>query len=272
MTYTGELELVARKQEKRTFLASTYYEGALKMTRPVYLDATFPCVYLIHIGGGYVDGDTYETRLCLEEESELAVTTQSFTKVYKTPKKPVVQNTTIHLKSNSILHYMPDPLIAYESARFSQETTIHLEDGASFFYKDIITPGWAEDGSVFRYEWIRSKLNVFKNRKRILMDHLFLSPDEAFHSVLQMEGYTHVGTLIFYHEAADRGFKEDLFECLEHGNKDVRWGLSLLPGDKGVILRVLSHRTSLIEQIAHEAYQWASLRVFQKPIVNWRKY
>ena len=54
--------------------------------RPNYLDNTGQvCYFLINPGGGYVDGDTYRMEITVEEEAELLLTTQSATKVYRTP-------------------------------------------------------------------------------------------------------------------------------------------------------------------------------------------
>lgn len=273
MSYTGLLELTAQKRFQRTILSDCYYEGALKITRPVYLDLNSPVVYLIHVGGGYVDGDRYVTNISVEEEAELAVTTQSHTKVYKTPNEPVVQVTNITLGKRSVLEYMPDPLIAYEQARFIQETSVYIDEDACFFYSDIITPGWAKDGSAFRYDWIRSKLKIYKKKKLILFDHLMLEPDAEMHGLLQMDGYTHVGMFLILHHAVDKGFIDRLYEHLQEDDKNSErcFGMSALP-ENGVILRILARSTGIIEQLIISAHAFARKRLLNKEYVNWRKY
>ncbi|WP_332634159.1 urease accessory protein UreD [Halalkalibacter flavus] len=273
MSYTGLLELTAQKKALRTILSDCYYEGALKITRPVYLDMNSPSVYLIHVGGGYVDGDRYVTNISVEEEAELAVTTQSHTKVYKTPNEPVVQVTNITLGKGSVLEYMPDPLIAYEQARFIQETTVYIDDDASFFYSDIITPGWAKDGSLFRYDWIRSKLKVYHKEKLVLFDHLMLEPDAEMNGLLQMDGYTHVGMLLILHHAVDKGFIDRLYEHLQEDdtNSERCFGLSALPGN-GVIVRILARSTGIIEKLIISAHAFARKQLLNKEYANWRKY
>ena len=47
------------------------------------------------------------------------------------------------LKEGSYLEYIPDPLIAYQNARYKQKNVIHMEKGATLLYSDIITPGWS---------------------------------------------------------------------------------------------------------------------------------
>lgn len=271
MSYTGVLELSAAKKQPKTIISSCYYEGALKITRPVYLEEDLPSIYLIHVGGGYVDGDTYLTDLAVEEGAELAVTTQSSTKVYKTPKKPVVQQTNLTLGKGSVLEYIPDPLIAYEGARFIQDTVVRMEEEACFFYSDIITPGWAEDGSLFRYDWIRSKLKVYNKEKLVLFDHLLLEPDADMDGIMQMEGYTHIGMFLIIHDEADKAFLDGLYEKMEAFQSDVRFGLSALP-ESGVILRVLAWNTGIIEKMIAHAHTFARQKLLKKNGVTWRKY
>jgi urease accessory protein len=271
MSYTGVLELSAAKREPKSIVSNIYYEGALKITRPVYLEENLPSIYLIHVGGGYVDGDTYLTNITVEEGAELAVTTQSSTKVYKTPKKPVVQKTNITLNKGSVLEYLPDPLIAYEGARFIQETVVHMEEGASLFYSDSITPGWAADGSYFRYEWIHSKLKVYKGEKLAVFDHLLLEPDDEMSGMMQMEGYTHVGMFLVLHDKADKAFLDHFYEEMESFSADVRFGVSTLP-ESGVILRVLARNTGSMEKMISRAHKFARHELLGKESVAWRKY
>ncbi|HZG72432.1 MAG TPA: urease accessory protein UreD [Chondromyces sp.] len=271
MNHTGVLELSAERKQQRTILSNCYYEGALKITRPVYLEEDIPCVYLIHVGGGYVDGDQYLTSLVVEEGAELIVTTQSSTKVYKTPKEPVIQRTNIQLGRGSVLEYLPDPLIAYEGARFVQETEIHMEEESCFFYSDIITPGWAEDGSFFRYDWIRSKVKVYKGEKLVLFDHTWLEPDGRMGGMMQMDGYTHMGTFLIVHHQIGKGFLNRLYEKLEESFSDSRFGVSAL-SEGGVIVRILAANTGILEKIIACAHRFARNELLQREGITWRKY
>ncbi|WP_409304161.1 urease accessory protein UreD [Peribacillus sp. SCS-155] len=271
MSYTGVLELSAAKKQPKTIISDCYYEGALKITRPVYLEQNLPSIYLIHVGGGYVDGDTYLTNFCVEEGAELAVTTQSSTKVYKTPKKPVVQHTNLKLGKASVLEFLPDPLIAYEGARFIQDTIVRMDEAACLFYSDMITPGWAEDGSLFRYDWIRSRFKVYRNETLVVFDHLLLEPDEDLSGIMQMEGYTHVGSFFIVHPKVDKKFLDCLYETLEESQAEVCFGISALPGG-GAILRMLASTTRDMEKMIARAHAFARRELLEKDVVVWRKY
>lgn len=271
MNHAAVLELRTEKRANKTIVADCYYEGALKITRPVYLDGTVPTVYLIHVGGGFVDGDCYRMKIDLDEQSHLALTTQSSTKVYRTPMKPVRQLTEITLKTGSVLEYFPDPLIAYKDSRFLQETTIHKEEGAILFFSDIITPGWAEDGSLFQYEWIRSRLKIYQGNKLIVHDHVFLEGDIDPQGLLTMEGFTHVGSFFIVEERVDKDFVTRLQYHLQEYVEEARFGISLLPIE-GCLLRILAHSTGVIEKIISAAHLFAREELLDMAPVDWRKY
>lgn len=101
---------------------------------------------------------------------------------------------------------------------------------------------------MFRYDWIRSKLKVFKDEKLVLFDHLLLEPDDQMSGIMQMEGYTHVGTLLIMHVQADKKFVDCLYETMESFHGEVRFGLSALP-ESGVIIRMLARITGIIEKM-----------------------
>lgn len=271
MSLTGTMSLTAEKRAEKTIISSCYYQGAMKVTRPVYLDPDAPSVYMMHVGGGYLDGDTYETDIHVQPEAEISVTTQSHTKVYKTPKEPVQQRTAITLGKNSVLEYLPDPLIAYEAARFLQETTVSMETGSVLIYSDIVTPGWAPDGHFFRYDWIRSKLKVYKNEKLVLFDHLKLEPDEQINGLMQMEGYTHTGMLAVLHEDISADTVDEIYELLTTRETKARYGISML-SEPGFILRVLAFSTKEVETLVFEVHRYIRQTLLQKEAIRFRKY
>lgn len=270
MTHTGVLHLKGEKRHSRTIL-SGFYEGAFKFTRPVYLDEETLSVYMIHIGGGYVDGDSYVNEVTLEEGAELSVTSQAASKVYKTISKPVEQVTRIRLAAGSTLDYCMDPLIMYEGARFNQTTIVDIDETSSFFYNDIVTPGWSHNGEPFRYDWYRNKLKVTSGSTLVLYDHLLLDPGLGVEGVLELEGHSHVGSVVLFHKEAGVDFVEKLSEHLEQQFPYVRFGLSSM--DKGgVVIRMLGDNTQQLETVTAAVHTFYRETLLKKKGIIWRKY
>ena len=202
---------------------------------------------IVTAGGGYIAGDIYVKQIQLEQEAEVLLTTQSSTKIYKSPESPVIQRIEFDLKKGSVLEYLPDPVIAYPSARYKQSMTVRMESGASFVCTDIFTPGWAPDGSWFRYDLIQSRMKVYMVEKLVLFDHVRLEPDNEIQQLGSMEGFTHLGSMLMIHEGINEEFVDELYD-LETLHSEVRIGLSLL-SVPGVSIRVMASRTQDIEEV-----------------------
>ncbi|USG65033.1 urease accessory protein UreD [Brevibacillus ruminantium] len=270
---TGFLRLAVLHKQNRTIPYDSFYRGAFKITQPVYLDNSGqPCFYLMNPGGGYVDGDQYRAEICLDEDAHMLLTTQSSTKIYKTLKRPVVQETVITLKKGSFLEYIPDPIIAYQHARYRQQTVVKMERGASLVYAEIITPGWSPDGEWFRYDWLQLKTQVYLDEELVLFDHLKLCPGEsAMKGLGMLEGYTHVGSMIVIGERATDSFFERLSDVLERSTFPVKIGLSMLT-EPGFTLRVLSSSTQDIEKVFEACQQMIREQWFDRKPISLRKY
>ncbi|MGF6952071.1 urease accessory protein [Neobacillus sp. B4I6] len=268
---TGYLRITGAKKGKKTILKESYSEGALKITRPVYLtgggEAYF---YVMNPGGGYIDGDSYQTVILLEEDAEVVVTTQSSTKIYKTRTSPAFQEMDIHLKSGSVLEYLPDPVIAYQHACFKQRTVIRMEQNSSLICTDIFTPGWAPDGTLFKYDLLQAKMEIYMEDKLILFDHVKLQPDNDLKGIGMMEGFSHFGTMIVIDHRINPSLVEELQEILDTF-LDVRIGISIL-AVSGFALRVLANTTQVIEKVLHVCHEIIRIKVLEKEPVFLRKY
>lgn len=268
---TGYLRLAGKKKGQKTILKESYSEGAFKITRPVYLttggEAYF---YIMNPGGGYLNGDTYKIDIVLEEDAEAVVTTQSSTKIYKTRTCAASQEMIIHLKKGSVLEYLPDPVIAYQHACFKQRMVVRMEKGASLICSDIFTPGWAPDGTLFQYDLLQSKMEVFMDNSLILFEHVKLEPDEDINGIGFMEGFTHFGTMMVINEKMNQVLLEELYEQLE-SLSECRIGLSML-SVPGFTLRILANTTQEVEKVLSLCHETIRNRLLEKEPVFLRKY
>jgi len=268
---TGYLRLSAARKKEKTIFTETYSEGAFKITRPVYLTSSGEAYgYVMNPGGGYIDGDFYKISIALEKDAEGLLTTQSSTKVYKTRTKPAIQEMDIHLKKGSLLEYLPDPVIAYQHACFKQNLIVHMEQGASLVCCDIFTPGWAPDGTLFRYDLIQTKMEVYLEQQLVLFDHIKLEPDEDMTGLGYMEGYTHFGTMIIIDEEVNKAFLEELYDLLEPLT-GIRIGFSMLVVP-GFSLRILANSSQAIEHVQSVTHELIRKKILGKEPVFLRKY
>ncbi len=268
---TGYLQVICSKKEEKTIVKDAYFEGALKITRPVYLNESGEAyLYLMNPGGGYLDGDSYKMEISLEEDAHVVLTTQASNKIYKTIAKPALQEAEFFLKKGSCFEYLPDPIIAFQYARFVQKTVVKMEQGASFICKDIFTPGWSPNGDLFQYDSIQSRMDIYINDHLILFDHLKLETDEDLQGISGMEGYSHYGVYTVIDERVNRQLLDELYQLLSTFS-NAKIGMSLL-SVPGLSLRVLANSTQEIDHIIHCCHKHIrSLLLKIKPI-SLRKY
>lgn len=271
--WTGYLQLAVEKRGKKTIAEDIYYYGAFKIMSPFYLqnDAQ-ACYYIMNPGGGYVDGDTYRMDIQLSKQAELLLTTQSATKIYKTPNTPVIQEINITLKEGSLLEYLPDPIIGYKDSRYKQNTVVNMEKGSYFIATDIVTPGWDSEGNLFSYNLLDLKTEIYLDGKIVVLDHIRLSPDsQNIMDIGFLEGYTHFGTMIVVGEKADYDFCLKLHEAMEANDLKCKLGLSKL-SVSGFTLRVLGLSTQDVERVFNICHTIIRKEWFGRPAIFLRKY
>lgn len=271
MTYTGQLLLDTQYRHNKSVIANSFFDGVLKITRPSYTEEETPMITIIHIGGGYVDGDSYYSEISVDSEARLAVTTQASTKIYKTLRRGVLQKAKYLLKEKSKLYIKQDPVIAYKDAKYTQATEVFMAADAEFYYTDILTPGWAEDGKLFQFTEVHSKLKIFTEGNLTVFDHLRIRPDEDLPKIMQLEGYTHLGSLFYINPTFTENKISLLREELSFTSKsDVQCGVSQL-AVCGICVRILAKSTTDVEKIFLAIERFIYFHFDHELPLQWRK-
>ena len=98
--WTGQLDLTVFNNGQSSKARNIFFEKALKVLRPIYLEQSpVPTFYIVNVGGGYLDGDRYRVNVNLEDNAQVTLTSQGATKIYKTPNNHVEQYQTFHLSN-----------------------------------------------------------------------------------------------------------------------------------------------------------------------------
>lgn len=240
---TGRLALVLAPRGGRTVAVRQFHAGALRVLRPHRLDGSGqPCFVVVNPGGGYLGGDRYELDIAVEAAGTALVTTQSATKVYRSPAAPARQDVRLTLGPGAVLEYLPDQLIAYEDADYVQSTTVSMDPSACLVASEVVTPGWAPDGTVFRYRGVALRTEVVMDGTTVVLDNLRLRPaEDAVAGLGFLEGRTHLGSLLVVDPRVDRALVEQVHELLAAAERRLpllRCGVSELPVP-GLVVRAL---------------------------------
>lgn len=252
----GRLELGVSLRGGRSVAARQFHEGALRVLRPHYLDDSGQvCYVVVNPGGAYLGADLFVLDVEVREGADLLLTTQSATKVYRTPGSFAEQRMAVRLGEGARLELVPDQLIAYREASYRQRTHITVRPSSCLVMAEVVTPGWSPDGTAFRYEEVRLRNEIHVETEGatqlLALDNLLIRPPSGDVTGLGfMEGFSHLGSLIVVDPRVDQALADEL-----HGttsNTDALTGISLtrtIAGTTGLVLRSLSNSTGELNRL-----------------------
>lgn len=259
----GELALRIEQRAGRSVAAHQYHRGALRILRPHYLDDSGQvCYVLVNPGGAYLGADLYVIDVEVGDGARLLLTTQSATKIYRTPGSFAEQRMTLRLGEGAQLELAPDQLIAYREASYRQNTHITVRPSSSLMMSEVITPGWSPDGSSFRYEELRLRTEIHvetgAGTELLALDNLLIRPPlNDVTGMAFMEGFSHLGSLMVVDPRADQALADELHAVAQ--GHDAYTGISLTgsaAGTTGLIVRSLANST---EELARLLGAWTAL-------------
>jgi urease accessory protein len=233
-----------------TRLHSSHQVPPLKAIR------TFPAadgaalLHLHNVSGGLLGGDELSLKVNLAPASIVQLTTTGATRIYRPRAEaaPATQTSQITVGENALLEYVPDPIIPYAGALFSQRTSIHLAAGAGLFWWEILAPGREAHGEVFQYEGLELRTEVTAHNRPICSERVRLEPRHRdLSSLARLGNYRYWAT--FY--ICRVGIEPAAWRALEDRIRDAavtlqliggaRWGVSTLPSDGVVIRGMVQH-------------------------------
>lgn len=272
-TVMGELALRVGTRTGRSVATSQYHSGALRIMRPLYLDASGQaCYVMINPGGGYVTGDDYLVDVEVEAGASLLLTTQAATKIYRTPGLPVRQHTGARVGRAAVLESFPDQVIAYRDADYVQTSAVEVDPEGTYIAAEVVTPGWAPDGSPFGYRRIvlRTVISRPGDPLPFLIDALILEPSAGDVAGLGgLDAHTHVGTLLVVDPRVDADLVDDVSAMADRA-EGLLVGVSLAPGP-ALALRILGDQTPAITDLLLDVDAMLRRRWFDQDRIEFRK-
>ena len=258
-SYAGYIGIEVQKKVKATGqeYASTdiRYTDLSRVSKPLYLDNNIPTpmFHMIHMGGGFMGGETYRTDLIVKDNSSAIFTSQSASKIYKVknPGEPAIYEINLEAGENSIVEFINDAVILYPNAEYNQFNIFNLKGTSNLFYSEIFSPGYSPDGKKYMYTemWLNTKIYV--DGKLLLFDNLNFQPQlENPGQFGIMDGFDRCGTSFFVGPIFNERMVEEIRELVAslHSNIKHEIGISCF-ANNAIGVRVLANETYEIEKI-----------------------
>lgn len=247
--------------------------------RALYVDEELPdlaVVCLANPTAGILSGDHLALNLSLDPEARARVGTASATKIYAMTSGSAAQETRIRVGEAAYLEYLPDPIIPFRGARFTQHTIITLAPGATLIYGDVLAPGRLSMGESLAYDRLRSQLTVETSCGRLRYhEAIDLDPARRSPRALGVLGNEHLATTGTFMVFTGQIAVDDLLALLRAAVDDestCRGRAAIAPGGHGVILKILAADTSGAQSVIHRAWAAARRAILGVPLPSARKY
>jgi len=135
-------------------------------------------VYSATLGGGLVGGD--EIRMIVEvgAGSRAVLTTQASTKIYRS-LRPASQDISASIADDALLAMLPDPVVCFADADFSQRQRYDLSARANLVLVDWMTSGRHACGERWAFRRYASRIDIWRSDQRLLYEHLLLDSDDG---------------------------------------------------------------------------------------------
>jgi urease accessory protein len=204
--------------------------------------------HLHNVSGGVLAGD--RLALCIDVGPNCAaqVTSTSATRLYRhrNGSQESQQDIQIQVGEDALLEYLPDALIPFAGARYSQQTSITLGSNSTLIWWETLAPGRQAMGEAFAFERLHIRSELRSPLRPLLLENFELKPGQrSMASAARFGPYTHMTNFyackVGLPAAAWRELERMLNEFCGGQSRSgaTIWGATTLVAD-GVAVRGLS--------------------------------
>lgn len=157
-------------------------------------------VYALNFGGGIVSGDAIFCELKVGEHTTVVYTTQGCTNVFKSVKgKTSHQTLKASVGSGALLAVLPDSLVCFADARYSQVQAFDLATNANLVLVDWLTSGRVARGEMWNFELFKSINHIYiEGDTPLLLDSVCLEQGVGLSIADRMDDFQVLGLVVIY--------------------------------------------------------------------------
>ena len=265
-----------RNKMGRTIITRQFFQAPLHLQRVLYPHDTLPemaYLYLLSTSGGVLQGDRYRTSVSLRNHALAHVTTQGALRIYGMKSNVATQTMDVNLDENCYLEYIPDQIIPFKNSRYYQEMNLKIHDNATLVYSEIITPGRVARGESFQYDvcHIKTKCKNQEGKIRFLENMKIEPKKQRVNNIGILGKHNILGTMyILTKKNTVIELEGEISDRIKNLH-DVVAGASIMPGDTGIVIKILGDSTEKISDTVFSVVDKVRRKVVGIPFTKMRK-
>jgi len=245
-----KLTLESDSQRNKTIITEQLSRVPLYVQKALYYDESIPSMahlFILSPSGGVLQGDRYRTDIELKNGAISHITTQGATRIYKMNSNYATQMINLNVGKDCYLEFLPEQLIPYKNSRYYQKATFKIDDSATLVYSETIVPGRVAMGELFDYDVCCLKTLCYGAKQEIKFhDNCILEPKKQTMNSLGIFGNKTAYSMMYV--VTKQECIEELYETINQlfkDNDEIIGGVSILPNNSGLSVRVLSNSSEL---------------------------
>ena len=273
----GLLELVLARHGGTTRVVQQYQRAPLHVYRPIHLDPNRPDMAFVFVqqsGDGFVDGDRCRIDVDCGADTAVHLTTQAAANLYRAERNYASQLVNLRVGPRAILEYLPDPVLPFRASRFFQRTRVTVEPGSTAILSDVLLPGRVARGERHVYDLYWAEIEALDHHEKLLFaDVVRFAPGEwgASSSMGILGAYDVVATIYVLTRLHASSGLVDLLRRALSAESDVLAGVSELPNECGVAVRMLGPTSKAVRAALRNAWDATRRALLSAPAPDLRK-
>jgi urease accessory protein len=212
-------------------------------------------IYAATLGGGFVGGDEVRMSLEVGAGATALLTTQASTKVYRS-LKPARQTISGRVEDAALLAVVPDPVVCFADADFSQDQTYWLAPLGNIVVVDWMTSGRQASGERWMFERYASRIRIERDGTLIVFDSITLEHERE--SVVARMGRFNVCATVIINgprlEEAAAGIVAETAGMPVRASADLVESASRIRG--GVLVRAMGASVEQVGRLIRERLEF----------------
>ena len=245
----------------KSIITNQYTCYPLRLSTAFRLDKDDPqraYLYMTNTSPGILAGDHWRFQMKLEAGTSLHITDQSATKVHAMPIEGTKAkiSSDIQINQGASLEFIPEPLILFAESSLEQNTRIQLHPEADLFWSEIILPGRIARGEYYDFNYCFNRVEIRSDDNKLLFrDAMHLEgKDNLFQQNPLFSSKTVMANFIIIQPQLDLEILGKKLEDLEAAHcPDLVMSSSVLPYEKGLLVRALADKTLELKKYLHYA-------------------
>jgi urease accessory protein len=248
---TGRIVFERAGPARKTVLSTALATSPLRILTPKN-HGHAAWLFLASLGGGLVDRDHLDVDVRVREGASALLGTQASTKVYRSPNG-CSQRLVARVDEGASLAVVPDPVVCFGGAHYTQRIDVRLAADASVLLLDGYTCGRSARGERWAFSRYASRTSITRDDVPVLIDATLLDPSHG--SVDDRMGRFDVVLSLVVLGRRFAGVRDAMVAADDArvGDDSTIAAVSLLGGD-GCIVRVAAERFESASRVLRSSF------------------